>query len=508
MVRISSNIEKGRIVKNDNRYWKIVEIITENDARITADNLSSFIDDDSINIAPVFGDKEKYYATSEFFLVKIKKSDNYDELKQFANNNNCTIIRSIDYMPKWFLLKSSVASNGLEMSNLFYETGFFEDVDPSFIFNYSPSYVPSDSNFSDQWDMSAIHMQDTWNITKGNSNVIVAVIDQGIDQTNREFSSNYSSQSYDLISSSSPSVARGDHGTHVGGVIGAGHNGIQIAGIAPQTTLLSISHSLQSSPTISSELASGFGYATTHGAAVINNSWGDQGGKLYGQLHSAILEDAIKNAINNGRNGKGAVVVFASGNYNISNADYPGNFTPEILVVGSTDNNNRRSSFSSYGNCLDVVAPGRNILSTIRGNQLEIMSGTSMAAPHVTALASLIISLNPELTGKEVVNLIEKTSQKIGGYSYATNTNHTNGLWNNEMGYGLINAYHAIAGIKQFKNEIVTTDFNIYGSDIITNDVTVTNSSKLNLSFSNTVSITKPFILEKGSQIEIGMSSK
>ena len=168
---------------------------------------------------------------------------------------------------------------------------------------------------------------------------------------------------------------------------------------------------------------------------------------MYQQLHSSILEDAITTAITSGRNGKGMIVVFAAGNYNSSTVDYPANFYSDILVVGSINSADKRSSSSSYGTCVDVVAPGNQIWSTLQQNQTGYMSGTSMAAPHVAGLAALILSINPELTGKEVVNIIEKTAQKVGGYSYTTTSNRPNGTWNNEMGYGLCNAFEALSAI-------------------------------------------------------------
>ena len=95
-----------------------------------------------------------------------------------------------------------------------------------------------------------------------------------------------------------------------------------------------ISHSLKISPTISAELASGISWAWQNGADVINNSWGDQGGRFYNQMHSAILEEAITNAMRGGRNGLGCVVVFAAGNTS-SVIDYPANYHDAILTVES-----------------------------------------------------------------------------------------------------------------------------------------------------------------------------
>lgn len=505
-ISVKTNIKKGSFIEKDKHYWKIVEL---NDSSITNSSISiaSELESKKIHIAPVFGENQQNcIATSEFFYVKLKSEQDYQILESVAKEQSAEIIKEIEYMPNWFLLKSPVTSNGLIMSNIFYETGKFEDIDPAFMFNFEPTACPSEPDFNKQWGLNKMNLCDAWDITKGKSDVIVAVLDQGVDQNHKEFANNYSPLSYDIANGKSPSVVRGNHGTHVGGIIGANHNNIQIAGVAPQSTILSISHSLSISPTISSQLATGISYARTHGAAVINNSWGDQGG-YFDELHSTVLEDAINTAIKSGRNGKGMVVVFASGNYNIPTVDYPASFSSDILVVGSIDSSNKKSSFSSYGTCVDVVAPGSDIWSTLPNNQTGNMSGTSMAAPHVAGLAALIISVNPDLTGKEVVDIIEKTAQKVGGYAYSTVSNRPNGTWNNEMGYGLCNAFAAVStaggDIITFNDKTVSSTQTVTGWIIMSENVTVTNGAKLTFNAGESVTIKTPFTVNTGSQIEI-----
>ena len=270
--------------------------------------------------------------------------------------------------------------------------------------------------------------------------------------------------------------------------------------------IMSISHTLNTTTTtISSDLASGIGYARIHGASVINNSWGDQGGRLYNNLHSAVLEDAIKTAIKTGRNGKGMVVLFASGNYNKNGVDYPGNCSPDILVVGSINKSYNRSDFSSYGNSLDIVAPGSDILSTMPGNKIDFMSGTSMATPHVAGVAALILSLNPDLTGKEVVDIIEKSAQKIGPYTYTKTSDRTNGTWNQEVGYGLCNAFAAVStvlsDVVKFNDKIITDNTSISGSIIQSKNITISNNALLNMTFEKSLTINSPFTIDKGAQL-------
>ena len=125
--------------------------------------------------------------------------------------------------------------------------------------------------------LNAVNACDAWDLLKGKG-AVIAVLDQGVDSKHREFENNYSSLSYDLVTKTTPTTVYGDHGTHVSGIIGANHNGRQIVGLAPEATLISLSHPLTIGTNAAAQMASSFGYAVAHGVDVINNSWGDQGG--------------------------------------------------------------------------------------------------------------------------------------------------------------------------------------------------------------------------------------
>lgn len=509
---ITSVKEKGSFTETQKRYWQIVEIKSNSiiGALPSASILASDVKSDIIYVAPVYGTSTSTpVATSEYFYVQLKSAGDYSVLQSQANNYGCRIVKQIEYMPLWYILQAPRYSNGVSMANMFYETSKFQATDPAFMFNFRPTCV-SDLNFSQQWGLKNsngidINACNAWSITKGNSSVMVAVLDQGIDQNHKEFASNYSSLSYDLHTLKSPSVLRGNHGTHVGGIIGANHNGIQVAGVAPNATLLSISHGLSITPNLSAELATGFGYARDKGAAVMNNSWGDQGGAYYDYMRSAVLEDAIRSAITSGRGGKGMVVVFASGNYNRA-LDYPANCNSDILVVGSIESSGQKSSFSSYGTGLDVVAPGGNILSTLPYNAIGNMSGTSMAAPHVAGVAALLLSVNPNLTGKQVKDAIESSARKVGGYSYTTNM--PNGTWNTYMGYGLVDAHAALLKVQSctstdYSNKTVSTTTTVTCNNITSSNVTVSNGATLILKGSQGVILNPLFTVNAGSMLEL-----
>lgn len=424
--------------------------------------------------------------TSHLFYVKLNNESDYDLLQVFAEQKNTNIIRQVPYMPLWYCISVNENSQGtsIELANIFFESGQFAAVDPAFMFNFTFNYIDeskiscaSDPEFDQQWGLKNtinpvydINICDTWSITQGNG-VKVAVVDTGIDQhidliNNLNYVHfNSETNTEEIIPSLLGSEDGLSHGTHVAGIIGAErNNGINITGVAPKSKLLSVANSLQlktiSLVELTENLSSGIAWAWKEGKAdVINNSWGfiaDPFNPI--NFHSQLLEDSIWEAIEDGRDEKGVVVVFSSGNsmnsYGSESGEgvlsYPANAFPEILTVGAINIMGKRNIQSMFGNELDVMAPGENILSTIVNNQTTFYTGTSMAAPHVSGIAALMLSVNPCLTGQEVRDIIEQTAQKVGKTNLAEQPDiiydmtKANGSWNNEWGYGLVDAYMAV----------------------------------------------------------------
>jgi len=380
---------------------------------------------------------------SDFFYVKLKSLNDFESLQKMALENKVQIIEQNKFMPLWYTLRctKSTRYNSLEIANFFYETGLFASSMADFLTN--DLLCTNDPNFDQLWGLNNssnpnidINICEAWNITEG-MGINVAVIDTGIELTHIDLQGNISSISYDTESNSSPSQIFEEHGTHVSGTIGAiKDNNTQVVGVAPKATLISVSNSF--APTSNSRIkrADGINWAWQNGADIINNSWGSS-------VQFEVIDDAINNALINGRNGKGTIIVFATGNDNGS-VNYPANSNPDILSVGSITSSGSRSSFSNFGNELDVVAPGSGIYSTLLNNTIGPLSGTSMAAPHVSGIAALILSVNPNLTGLEVRDIIEKTSQKISSFSYTNVSGRPNGTWNSQVGYGLVDAFAAV----------------------------------------------------------------
>ncbi len=427
-------------------------------------------------------------------------------------------------MPLWFTLSCDRESlfNSIEMANLFYETGLFENSEPELL--YHNLLLSNDQYFSNQWGLKNvgqhcntsnidIRAESAWNISTGSSNIRVAVFDQGVKMDHSDLKNNIYKTGYDAETNTTPSILRSTHGTPCAGIVAAQQNNIiGISGVAPTSKLISISINLNWSNT-PQQLANGFNWSWQNGADIISNSWG-------GYAPSSIIDNAIINTLSQGRNGKGTVVIFASGNENNTAIRYPGNSNPDILVVGAISPKGERKSYTScdsegWGSCygvqLDVVAPGVFIpTTTYTGGYTQTFNGTSSACPHVAGIAALVLSVNPSLTALQVRNIIENTAQKVGGYSYKTVSGRPNGTWHQEMGYGLVDAYAAVKAacptpVINFVNQTVTTNTTVTNScgDIKVENVIVQNSAKLILNATESVTITKDFNVEVGSLLEI-----
>lgn len=425
-----------------------------------------------IMASPCFKDENgKRMGLSNNFYVKLKQETDLTLLHTLADEWGFEVLGNNKFMPLWFTVacgkKSSV--NSLEAANIFYELNLFESCEPEFI--YYDITLSSDTFFSNQWGVKNtgqygtswigidVNAEQAWDaMTKSNASINkVAIYDHGFEMNHPDLQANNFGTGYDANSGSSPAQVRGNHGTATAGIVGAvQNNNIGITGVAPKAKLISISINLNGDPP--QELADGFNWAAENDVDVISNSYG-------GYSPSSMVNDAITNVLTNGRNGKGTVVVFSAGNDNNTNVKFPANSNPLIIVVGALSPCGERKSSSScdgenwwgstYGNLLDVMAPGVKIYTTDRqgtngyssSNYTTDFNGTSAACPHVAGVASIILSANPELTVQQVSDIIEKSAKKVRPdlYTYTNSSGRPNGTWNERTGYGLVDAGQAFA---------------------------------------------------------------
>ncbi len=473
-----------------------------------------------VQVCPTYLVGGKKLSLTNNFYVQLRDAEDKQKLFDMAKQYSIQVLGYNEFMPLWFTLSCTRLTpfNAIEAANLFYESQFFKNSEPEFL--YQDLLTSNDQYFYNQWGLKNtgqhcstssidIRAENAWSIATG-SNVQIAVFDHGIKMDHPDLVNNILGTGYDAQTNTTPSILRGPHGTLCAGVAGAEQNNtIGVSGVAPNADLISVSISLTWGDT-PQQLANGFNWAWNNGADVISNSWG-------GYSPSSIIENAIADALTYGRGGLGTIIVFAAGNENNTSIRYPGNSNPDILVVGAIAPNGQRKSYTScdgetgwgscYGTQLDIMAPGVLIPSTTSTDGYsQTFNGTSSACPHVAGVAALILSVDPNLTALQVRNIIETTAQKVGGYSYQSTGGRPNGTWHNEMGYGLVNAYASVLAActtTNFVSQTVTTNTTINGCTINVQNVSVQNNAKLTLNALNEIIINDTFEVLTGSQLEL-----
>jgi subtilisin family serine protease len=482
-----------------------------------------------IKVSPSYFYLEKRVGISNNFYVKLFNEKDFQMLCDLAMRHSIQILGNNEFMPLWFTLFCSKETplSTLEAANMFHELQLFEYSEPEIL--YYDIFASNDEFFPDQWGLRNtgqycdrsdfdIRAEEAWVITTGSPNIVTAIYDQGFEMDHPDLVNNVYGTGYDATTNTTPAKIRGKHGTPCAGIAGAQQNNlIGVSGVAPDGKLMSISINLDdwSTPEL---LADGFNWAWSNGADIISCSWG-------GYAPSQIIDNAITTTLTEGRNGKGTVVVFAAGNDDNTNIRYPGNSNPDIIVVGGIAPDGVRKSKSPiscdgesgwgacYGAELDVVAPcvlipttdlqgeaGYNPSSPFSSyghgddyqNQdyTQWFGGTSAACPHVAGVAALVLSVNPNLIGQQVRYTIESTAQKINDtiYNYSTHLERPNGLWHEEMGYGLVDAHAAVLAALETicykglpfvhgvinQNTTWNTPVHATGSIIISNGATLT----------------------------------
>lgn len=291
------------------------------------------------------------------------------------------------------------------------------------------AYLPSDpdvTNPSRTYPLTVTHTIAGWDYTRGDSSIIIAVLDSGLNLNHPEFNGRIV-PGYDFINNDADPSDDHGHGSHTAGIIGAGiDNGQGMVGICPQCSVLPVKVLNYNNAGTWSSVAQGILFATDHGARVINLSLG-------ATVSSKTLEAAISYAVE-----RNVLIVAAAGNMGTDRKFYPAALD-NVLAVSATDANDQRWALSNMGDYVDLAAPGHAVYSTYYDLQnyysgYNYMSGTSMAAPHVAGLAGLLLSQKSTRTPADLYNIMTKTADRL-----TTATRDT------YFGYGRINVVRALA---------------------------------------------------------------
>lgn len=258
---------------------------------------------------------------------------------------------------------------------------------------YKAALIPNDPGWPLQWNMPMIKANASWDTFQGWSEVTIAIVDTGIDYNHPDLAANYKGGGYDWVNNDFNPMDDNSHGTHCAGIAAAAlNNAVGVAGVA-QVKLWAEKVLDSSGSGYWDKIASGIIHATDMGVNVISMSLGGYG-------YSSLMDGACSYAWSHG-----VIIVAAAGN-DYTNIDiypfYPACYSTVIAVSATNSADNFDSSYSNYGNKIEVSAPGTSVYSTVPGNSYGYKTGTSMACPHVAGLAALIWSYKPGMTNSQV----------------------------------------------------------------------------------------------------------
>ena len=347
------------------------------------------------------------------------------------------------------------------------KTKMFEYVEPSFKFQLL--YTPNDPQILDLYFLDTINAYEAWDVTKGDTNVVIGISDtgfdidhpdlvnnvkynyldpiNGLDDDNDGYVDNY--RGWDLgESDEDPSVGANKHGVSVSGVAGAStDNGIQLAGVGFKCKLLPIK--ITDATGALTESLGSIVYAADHGCSVVNCSWGSP--NSWSQLGQDIVRYATVD--NN------CLVVAAAGNSNNKDKWYPASFS-WVLSVGGTDTLNQKwvrsaTEGSSFNEEVDIVAPSMSIMRLNNGGGiLGGARGTSFSSPMVAGAAAIVKSKFPNYSAVQVMEQLKATADDLSAIPF-------NSTYKNNMGEGLLNMYKAVTDSSNpglYMDSLVFTD--------------------------------------------------
>lgn len=278
----------------------------------------------------------------------------------------------------------------------------------------TPFTVPQEELYLEQWHLQLIHADAGWNLESYGNDIRVAVIDSGCYE--HEDLKNNLLEGKNYLTGSNDVTDHSGHGTHVSGIIAAEMNGFGIVGVAPRAKIVPLKCFDPSQETYVDNLLDAiYDAVDVYECEIINMSWGLK-------TNDPFLKEAIDYAYD-----KGVILIAAVGNYGNTTMYYPSAYE-NVIGVSSVTQSKRKSSFAQKNKSVMVMASGENVQSTFLNNAYQSMKGTSQAAPMISGIAAMALSMNEKLTNEQFKQLLIDTAEDLGDTGYDTT-----------FGYGLAN---------------------------------------------------------------------
>ncbi|MBK7105037.1 MAG: S8 family serine peptidase [Ignavibacteriae bacterium] len=415
-----------------------------------------------------FKESSSLYKISNSVIQKFQESELTQTFKLSKGNNSSSKILQNIFTLKFkspfdinFVLKEISSLPEIEWA----EPHYLSKID----------FTPNDPSFqTSQHYLNVIKAQEAWDVNTGSEEIIIAIVDTGVDWEHPDLSANIWNNMDEIdnngidddgngfiddihgwdfggvegTSDNNPKEDRADHGTLVAGLASAvSNNEIGIASIGFKSKLLAVK-TAQDNIRSESGLAlvaygyEGIIYAADNGAKIINCSWGSNN---FSNAAQAVIDYAVS---------KGALVVAAAGNDNNDAGFYPANYNG-VLSVAGTDNSDIKASWSNYGTKVDVCAPGVNVYSTWQDDPFYISAdGTSLSSPITAGLAALVANQFPTYTPLQIAEQIRVNCDNI---------DNLNLLYNFQLGAGRINAYKSLTNTNSKSVRISNLNFSEIG---------------------------------------------
>lgn len=412
------------------------------------------------------------------------------------------VVRPLGNRPHTWILRAENARGALRACARLVEEDLVAWAVPDFRVPVDLHFRPDDQFYGLQWHLAHtgeadISAEGAWDLTRGNPDVVVAILDTGVDPAHHDLDHTRMVNPRNVVTGEDDASPESDslnaHGTGCAGLaVAVQNNAIGVSGVCPRCSWMPVV-ALEGITTdeMLSGIAEAFYWAADNGAWILSNSWGIGQEKIDAGFDITPLQDAVAYAVADGRGGKGCVVLFAAGNGDanlnalpIGPDELPA--MPETIAVGGCDHNGNHAKYSDYGPYLSVVAPtwsgypgdpkiitldtsgdagsnrggehwkfDRQDLRDVptgelqpdeEGNYTAYFTGTSAATPIAAGVAALVLSVNPDLTFLEVMDILQSTAEKVGGVEYDQDGHH------DEYGYGRVHAERAVAVARYGRN--------------------------------------------------------